>query len=231
MWVSLTAPVKITDGSYFWMLLTNALREKASELSSRIEAMGFPEDAMQMLRFLETLRDFPLTEDVYIILDDFQYVNGGKIVDLITQVVRAESLCLHLVLLGRECPPLPVMEWEMKGLCYVLTAKTLAFTQQEAEDYLDLIRFRGDRTVRERITQSSNGWIASIYLMANDYTHFQNVDHHATIYTMLRNSLYDTYSEQEKEYLMKLSLLDSLQRFFRSRICCTLLVGCIQAMR
>ncbi len=138
--MSLTAPVKITDGSYFWMLLTNALREKASELSSRIEAMGFPEDAMQMLRFLETLRDFPLTEDVYIILDDFQYVNGGKIVDLITQVVRAESLCLHLVLLGRECPPLPVMEWEMKGLCYVLTAKILAFTQQEAEDYLDLIR-------------------------------------------------------------------------------------------
>lgn len=209
VWVSLTAPVKITDGSYFWMLLTNALREKAPELSSRIEAMGFPEDAMQMLRFLETLRDFPLTEDVYIILDDFQYVNGGKIVDLITQVVRAEIPCLHLVLLGREYPPLPVMEWEMKGLCYVLTAKTLAFTQQEAEDYLDLIRFRGDRTVRERITQSSNGWIASIYLMANDYTHFQNVDHHATIYTMLRNSLYDTYSEQEKEYLMKLSLLDS----------------------
>ena len=156
--MSLTAPAKITDGSYFWMLLTNALREKAPELSSRIEAMGFPEDAMQMLRFLETLRDFPLTEDVYIILDDFQYVNGGKIVDLITQVVRAAIPCLHLVLLVREYPPLPVMEWEMKGLCYVLTAKTLAFTQQEAEDYLDLIRFRGDRTVRERITQSRTGF-------------------------------------------------------------------------
>ena len=209
IWVSLTAPVKITDSGYFWLLLTNALREKVPALSSRIETMGFPGDAMQMFRFLETLRGLPLKENVYIILDDFQYVNAGKITDLIAQVVQAGIPRLHLVLLGREYPALPVTEWEMKGLCNVLTAKTLAFTEQEAEDYLELIGFQGDKSVRERITQSSNGWIASLYLMANDYTHFQNIDHHATIYTMLRSSLYDTYSDTEKAYLMKLSLLDS----------------------
>ena len=210
IWVSLTAPVKISDGDYFWLLLTSALRERVPDLAARLETVGFPEDAVQLLRFLEILRtEAPLEQDAYLVLDDFQYVTSDKITTLVAQVVQANIPHLHLMILSREYPHLPVTEWEMKGLCSVVTMKTLAFTDQEAEEYLELIRFSGDQAVREQIRQSSNGWIASLYLMANDYTRFQSIDHHATVFSLLRSSLYDTYSAGEKEYLMKLSLLDS----------------------
>lgn len=209
VWVALTAPVKISDVDYFWMLLCGALKEKAPELCGRLKAMGFPEDAMQTLRFLETLREHHITKDTYLILDDFQYVSDEKILSLVMQVVQAGIPHLHLVLLGREYPLLPITEWELKGLCNAIPAKILAFTDEESEAYLDLIHFCGDRKVKEHITRSSNGWIASLYLMANDYTQFHSVDHHATIFSLLRSSLYNSYSPQEKEYLMKLSLLDS----------------------
>lgn len=212
VWISLTAPIKISDEDYFWVLLTNSLREKVPAFAMRMETMGFPDDAMQILRFLELLRtEAPLEQETYIVLDDFQYeyVSADKISTLVAQVVQASIPHLHLIILSREYPHLPVTEWEMKGLCNIITMKTLAFTDQEAEEYLELIRFSGDETVREQIRQSSNGWIASLYLMANDYMRFQNIDHHATVFSLLRSSLYDTYSDQEKVYLMQLSLLDS----------------------
>lgn len=210
VWISLTAPVKISDEDYFWTLLTSSLREKVPALSTRLETMGFPEDALQVLRFLELLRtEAPLEEDTYIVLDDFQYVSADRITALIGQVVQAKIPHLHLIILSRANPHLPVAEWAMKGLCNVITMQTLAFTDQEAEDYLKLIRFPGDEAVRKCILRSSNGWIASLYLMANDYMLSQSIDHHATVFSLLRSSLYDTYSDREKEYLMKLSLLDS----------------------
>lgn len=208
-WITLTAPVKIPDSSYFWLLFTSSLRDSAPELRNELEAMGFPEDAMQTLRFLETLRTYPFEQDVYVIFDNFQYINTFKVTDLISQVVQAAIPRLHIVLIGRNIPALPVIEWEMKGICMVLNAKTLAFTPEESRKYLELIHFNEDSSVQEQIVASSNGWISSLYLMANDYVHFHNIDHHSNIYAMLRSSLYDTYSKTEQEYLMKLSLLNS----------------------
>ena len=64
VWISLTAPVKISDEDYFWVLLTNSLREKVPAFAMRMETMGFPDDAMQILRFLELLRtEAPLEQE------------------------------------------------------------------------------------------------------------------------------------------------------------------------
>ncbi len=215
-WVALSEPVKVSGTDYFWFALLSTLREKAPALCSRLEAMGFPDDSLKTLRFLETLRAETLKSDFYVVFDDFQYANQPRINSLIAQVVQANVPRLHIVLLGREYPALPVTEWEMKGLCDVITAKTLAFTPEETEEYLRLIRFEAEPGVVESIAARSNGWIASIYLMANDYARFQSIDQSATIFSMLRSSLYDTYSEEEKKYLMLLSLFD---RFTFEQVC------------
>lgn len=208
-WISLTVPVKVSDEDYFWLLLTSALKNNYPVLSSQLRAMGFPHNPMQTLRFLEIVRNLPISENVCLILDDFQYIKNSAILSLINQFVQANIPNIHLIILGREFPILPISEWEIKNLCYIISAETLAFTHNEVKEYLRLINFQGKDTIQQHIINSTNGWIAAIYLMANDYVHSHSFDYHNTVYSMLRNSLYDTYTSEEKHFLMLLSLLDS----------------------
>lgn len=208
VWITMTAPIKISDVDYFWLLFTHALRPEYPALASRLETLGFPKDMMQFFHFIEEMQSQEIDEDLYIVIDDFQNINVVEIHYFISQIVQAGIHKIHLVLLSREYPDIPIHEWEMKGICNTVTAKTLAFTGREMESYLDQIGFRADRDVRKAMIQLSNGWIAFLYLMAKDYERYHIIDQHATIYSMIRSCIYDTYTEKEKEYLMKLSVLD-----------------------
>lgn len=209
VWITMSAPVKITDVDFFWLLFTRALKREFPALGGWMETLGFPRDMMQMYHFLDELQREKIERDLYVVIDDFQYINTEEIDLFISQIVQANIEKLHWILLSREFPALPIHEWEMKGICHVITAGELAFTAQEAEDYLEQTGCKADQAVLKTMISLSNGWIAFIYLMAKDYERFHTIDQHATIYSMMRSCIYDTYSETEKEYLMKLSLLDT----------------------
>lgn len=209
VWITMSTPVKITDVDFFWLLFTRALKREFPALGGWMETLGFPRDMMQMYHFLDEMQREKMEQDIYIVIDDFQYINTAEIDLFISQIVRANTPKLHWIVLSREFPALPVHEWEMKGICHVITAGELAFTVEEAEAYLEQIGCRADQKVQKTMIHLSNGWIAFIYLMAKDYERFHTIDQHATIYSMMRSCIYDTYSEEEKEYLMKLSLLDT----------------------
>lgn len=208
VWVTMTTPVKVSDVDYFWLLFTHAIKREYPSLGAWMETLGFPKDMMQIFHFLQELHSHEIENDIYIVIDDFQNANVPEINHFISQFVQAGIPKMHLILLSREYPDIPIYEWELKGICNVVTVKTLAFTSGEAEEYLDGIGFEADGEIRRTIINLSNGWIAFIYLMAKDYERYHTIDRHATIYSMIRSCIYDTYSEKEKEYLMKLSLLD-----------------------
>lgn len=208
VWVYANEYSEINEDNYFWSVLINAIKKKKPDIGLSVSEYVFPSDPMQQLRIIDRLKSTGTDHPIYIVIDDFHLIRSRTILNFLIKVVQSQIPYLHIIAIGRKYPSLPLIEWKVKHLCFIVFASTLSFTDEEAMSYLDLVQFNGDPETRNQIVQTSKGWISSIYLMANDFMHYNAVDPQATYSILLRRSLYDSYSDLEKEVLMKLSLLD-----------------------
>jgi len=108
-----------------------------------------------------------LPHGLVLVLDDYHLVDSDPVDEALAFLLEHLPAQMHLVLVTREDPRLPLARWRARGQLTELRAADLRFTPPEAADFLN--RVMGLDLSAEDVTaleSRTEGWIAGLQLAA-----------------------------------------------------------------
>lgn len=104
-------------------------------------------------------------KDFVLVLEDYHVVTGTEVDALLAGLARHWPPALHLVLITRRDPLLPLAGLRAKGQLTEIRTRDLQFTTPEVEQYL--IKVLGEypsERMLQQLLQQTEGWIAGLHL-------------------------------------------------------------------
>lgn len=100
-------------------------------------------------------------------LDDYGTIRGEAVPELLNRLVQHWPPALHLVIISRHNPPLPLARLRAVGQITELRSRDLRFTREETQDYLAMALPKPPSPpVVAALEQRHEGWIAGLQLAA-----------------------------------------------------------------
>lgn len=161
-------------------------------------------------------------EEHYLILDDFQYITDPYLLKTLQIFLHNIPDQMHVVILSRELPELPMGPMFMDGSLSVLSEEDLRISEEECQEFLSkTLKIDLDKGRLKQIVTDSNGWIGGAQLMAiagkkqkKDSSIFTSADHQL-VYDYIEREIFSDLTEEEQLFLMKTSILS----YFNQNIC------------
>jgi LuxR family transcriptional regulator, maltose regulon positive regulatory protein len=158
-----------------------------------------------------------ITEPFILALDDIYMVKQQVIFDLLSELLRHPLPSMHLVLIGRRDPPLPIASLRARGQVTEIRARDLQFTPAETAHLLGqmLDRDIGDEIAAEW-TEKTEGWVTALRLAALSLHHRDRTDDLRTgipgrtlhLKEYLLADVLAHLPPAKKDWLLRVSLLD-----------------------
>jgi LuxR family maltose regulon positive regulatory protein len=154
-----------------------------------------------------------------LILDDYHTIHAASIHGQLNFLVEHQPLQMHLVIITREDPPLPLARLRARGQMVEIRQEDLRFTLEECTDFLNqgmgLNLSAPDITSLERRTE---GWIAGLQLAAlsmrgrDDLSGFIQAFTGSSHYVLdyLIEEVFTQQPAETQDFLLKTSILDRL---------------------
>ncbi|MGD8626029.1 MAG: hypothetical protein PVJ34_15940, partial [Anaerolineae bacterium] len=166
-WLSLE-PADDDPGRFFAYLLA-AVQQVGADLGREIEGLlragQLPPGEAISTSLINEIQRLPAR--FLLVLDDFHLIQDRLILQVLEDLVTNQPPALHLVLLTREDPPLPLARSRANNQLTEIRAADLRFSQPEAAHFLNevmgLSLSPGDVAALETKTE---GWIAGLQLAA-----------------------------------------------------------------
>ncbi|MCJ7542328.1 MAG: response regulator [Desulfobacterales bacterium] len=170
-----------------------------------------------------------IDQDYILAVDDIQLIQEKQVYDLLTELLRYPPQRMHLVLIGRRDPFLPISSLRAQGLMTEIRLQDLCFTKAETKAYLDqVIGDQIEDAIAAKWTKKTEGWIVGLHLAAlsmrqrgdatSMLTEIPGGLQYVTEY--LFNEVFKSQSPEIRHFLLSTAILD--------RFCaplCEVLVG------
>lgn len=220
-WVSLDEldndPVRL------WVHVMEALSRVAPEETSGTEGfVGLGIDRRKLIEtalpvFINGLTEFP--QRVALVLDDYHCIKESECHELLGFFVEHLPDTVHLIFSTRYDLPLPLGRLRARGEVNEIRAEQLAFSEEEAVSFLkERLHLDIDPGNLRTLLDRTEGWPAGIYLAALSLR--GKKDAHAFIESFQGNSRFiveilgeevlGTLSEEEREFLLRSSILERM---------------------
>jgi LuxR family transcriptional regulator, maltose regulon positive regulatory protein len=166
-WLSLDE--EESDFSFFLRYFIAAIRtifpDACEETLTLLRASQQPPQAIFYITLCNDLDNLP--GDAILVLDDYQFIRGKEVHDVLGEMVRHWPKPLHLVLISRIDPPLPLSSLRAKKKILEIRTQDLRFSQQETSAYLDQAQFfhLNEHTL-DLVNERFEGWPAGLHLAA-----------------------------------------------------------------
>ena len=193
-----------------WSSVVQKIATAFPEMPSELMSMQFPQNLPQREActdlFRVTLKDRPLV----LLFDDYQMVESPELNHFIEHLVTSQIGNLHLVLLSRSIPQLPIDSFELNGNCLLFTSRDLTLDIEEIVAYFALLDIKIDQKTAESLYRESEGWFAAIHFALIRYleTGFMGFD--IRVQRFLEATELNRYSAEQ---LWLLSLLSHVGTF------------------
>jgi LuxR family maltose regulon positive regulatory protein len=118
-------------------------------------------------------------EQAFIIaLDDYHLIAETAIHDLFSALLKHPSLAMHLVIVGRVDPQMPITKLRAKSQVTELrTQDLLRFSKAETRTFLDqLLEIPVDPSTAAAVEKKTEGWVTGLRLTALSMRHRRNLD-------------------------------------------------------
>lgn len=195
------------DEPWIWLKFCQSISDLNPKLAKCMAEHGFPQTAVDMERILDLIKKI-LVERTVIVIDDY-HENRSEFMDrLITYFAQAAIHNLHIVLISRTLPKIPVEELALKGLCIELSQDSFEFTKEETGDLFAQNGFPLAPEELELLYLNTDGWAAAIYLALLKYAENKKIENIKNITRLMKSAVYDKFNRETKDILLKLSLLD-----------------------
>src|SRR5215469_9222954 len=209
------------DPSRFLTYLIAALQTLEATIGAGVmNVLQSPQPLSTESIMMTLLNDITAISDEFVlVLDDYHVIEAQPVGQAITSLVEHLPPHMHLVIVTREDPPLPLARLRARGYLSELRAADVRFTPAEAAEFLNQVMgldlSAEDIAALERRTE---GWIAGLQLAAlslqghEDTTSFIRSFkglHHFVLDYLLEEVL-GQQPERVQTFLLRTSILDRL---------------------
>jgi LuxR family maltose regulon positive regulatory protein len=154
-------------------------------------------------------------EDVWVVLDDFHYVDGSEqVIELVDYLARRIPPNCRLMIASRTRPPLPSLSrLQLIGNVTELTAADLAFTVDEIREFYDASQ-RRDVTHDEitRVVALTEGWPAGVALAGDPAAlSASRPESPAALAEYLASEVFDRLPGDLRKFLLRTSVFDKIE--------------------
>jgi LuxR family maltose regulon positive regulatory protein len=150
---------------YFIAALRTMFKEACEETLVLLQARQQPPPAVLYTSLSNELAKLP--EEFILVLDDYHTIHNAEVHNLLGELVRHWPKQLHLVLISRISPPLPLDSLRAKGMISEIRTRDLRFTTEETADYLSRTQFAlMSRDTLSLLEERFEGWPAGLHLAA-----------------------------------------------------------------
>lgn len=117
------------------------------------------------------LNDLDEIETPFImVLDDYHKISDSKVHELMSELLTHPTRSLHLILLTRRDPPLPIGKLRGRGQINEIGMSQLRFTMEETALFLKQnLGLSIDETTAAAIHERLEGWAAGMYLVSHSF--------------------------------------------------------------
>lgn len=163
----LTLDIYDNDPVQFWRYVALALYTALPTCSAvMIEALAGPQPAPVRPLLVATLNDIAAhSQPLVLVLDDYHLIEPPAIHDDLTFLIEHAPSNLHIVLITRADPPLPLYHWRARGQLLEVRATDLRFDRSETAALLnDVMRLGLSEEDITTLLDQTEGWPAGMYL-------------------------------------------------------------------
>lgn len=147
----------------FLATLQSIFPEAGKDVQAMVSAPSLP--PLRMLAD-HLINNMDLIERHFIlVLDDFHLINDKSIIEFLQELLRHPPRHMHLILVGRKDPFLPISTLRARDLITEVRINDLRFTEWEVKEFLKIALADrvGDTTAIE-LTERTEGWVTGIRL-------------------------------------------------------------------
>jgi LuxR family maltose regulon positive regulatory protein len=218
-WLSLD-PADDDPGRFFTYLIAALQQVDANvgqEIAGVLRAGQLPPGDVISTTLLNDLLEWE--NRCLLILDDFQVIQDHFILEILGQLVTNLPPALHLILLTREDPSLPLARLRANNQLTEIRAADLRFTDREADQFLnELLGLSLSRLDIAALEDRTEGWIVGLQLAGlslrgrTDSSGFiANLSgSHRFILSYLTEEVLSRQPEDIQHFLLQTSILDRL---------------------
>ncbi|GGX73526.1 LuxR C-terminal-related transcriptional regulator [Saccharospirillum salsuginis] len=158
-----------SDPQRFMHCLMSALRVElpglGESVSGALASPQPPEPHAVLTVLLNELAAIPTT--IVLVLDDYHRIQSAAVDRALVFLIEHIPPRLHLVMLTREDPALPLAQWRAKGWLNELRQTGLRFSSEEATSFLNhSMRLDLPGPVATALTERTEGWVAGLQMAA-----------------------------------------------------------------
>ncbi len=207
------------DPARFFTYLLATLRKIGSNIGHAAQAMLQAPQPPPPESFLTSLiNDIAAAPQPFVlILDDYHLIQRMPIHKQLAFFLEHQPPQMHLVIITREDPPLPLFRWRARGQTMEIRQADLKFTEEETADFLRrVMRLELSAADVAALQRRTEGWIAGLQLAAlsmrgRDDVH-QLVQSFAGSHRYILDYLIEEVVQRRpadvQDFLLKTSILD-----------------------
>lgn len=196
-----------TSTTYIRDTLIQQLVRKEPALATRLKALGFPLGIPPKEQSNPDHYQVRVTTNLVLVIDDYHLAQTPELNQFLEKIVRAEISWLHLVLISRTKPEMNLVELKFKGYCYFINHESFKLSIKEIKKYFKMFGVNISTAVAQRVYRISEGWIAAVYFMIQQYDKNGRLEPDHNIEGLIENVV-SHYTPTEIKVLLSICLFD-----------------------
>jgi len=150
---------------YFIAALRTIFDEACEETLALLQARQQIPQAVLFATLSNELENLP--REFVLVLDDYHTIHDMEVHNLLSELARHWPKPLHLVLISRISPPIPLDNLRAKGMLHEIRTQDLRFTHEETAAYLSQTQFAlMGHSALPLLEERFEGWPAGLHLAA-----------------------------------------------------------------
>jgi LuxR family maltose regulon positive regulatory protein len=199
----------------FWENFTAAIAMISPDDAIRLRETGFPETDRQFERYMKIPRAGIEPKRKYVfVYDDVHLLRDKKVLRFLGNSVTSPFPNITSILISRNEPAINAEKLSKTGRLARITEEDLRFTQEETAGFFALHQIYPSTQTLSSILNDTDGWAFALYLAAlslkNAGAEYALQGMKSNIFKLIESEIISVLPEQERKYLIKLSLIDHL---------------------
>ena len=205
--------ISVSDSSqhYFWQQFCRAFSQIDGDVSCELKAVGFPEDDILANMAVRLISAVTAELPFIFVIDDYHLIRSPEMNRFFEFLARRNLSDIHFVLIGRNRFENCREELKLKNLLLTLTDADFRLTAEECGWYFESCGLRITQQQAENVCRNTEGWISALYLLLLGYSECGELEAE-NISSLFRSSLYEHYSEDQKDFLLRISIFREFTR-------------------
>ncbi len=211
------------DPVRFWTYICSALRTLDSSLGkSTLSTLAGPQLPSAQALLSPLINDLTrLKKHSVLVLDDYHVIVSDEINTALSFLIQHLPETLHLILLSRSEPPLPIGILRARGELTEINVADLRFDESETELFLQkALSTEVPQSIASRLQERTEGWVAGLQLavlsmqnrsMAEIEKIIQSFSgSHRYVSDYLIKEVFDSQPEAIQDFLLKTSFVNRM---------------------